>query len=167
MQSIKFMSLIVICATSCLALLLPAIGVVPFPSQLSGVSNQTAGVPGPAEIGVGAGPMQHAPPAADPWGLGGGHQGVNQSGVAGVGMSGLPVSTSVPTNVSSAPSLVGTELHFGNSVAVESAAGQTAVGVGQSKYDTLGFGIWLLLVPIWFFALVVWSVTPSPRNRSK
>jgi hypothetical protein len=35
MKSIKFFSLILMCATSCLALVLPAIGVVSFPRQLT------------------------------------------------------------------------------------------------------------------------------------
>jgi hypothetical protein len=42
MKSIKFLSLILMCATSSLALILPAIGVVSFPRQLTDQSTQSA-----------------------------------------------------------------------------------------------------------------------------
>lgn len=139
MHSIKFMSLIAMCATSCLALLLPAIGVVPFPKQLSGIN--TPGVNALPNAGEMTGTQNFG----------------------GASMPGLPISTSGVPGFPSSPTLAGVELPQGPDATTTQSAGIN----GISKYDTLGFGIWLLLVPIWLLSLVVWSVTPTSTNRSK
>jgi len=169
MQSIKFMSLIVICATSCLALLLPAIGVVPFPRQLSGVHNHSLVNPGGVgEFGSVGAEQGGTTTGADPWAaIGSGNPGVNQSGVGGGTMSGLPVSTSASQNFPSSPTLAGSETQLSSNFLNSTATGLPVAEGTLSKYDTVGFGIWLLLVPIWFFALVVWSIAPSSKGRSK
>jgi hypothetical protein len=164
MQSIKFISLIVICATSCLALLLPAVGVVPFPKELSGVRSPGAdalpngvNVGGNGALSGGQSPIA-VPSMAGPWGVESGSQ-----NLAGVSVPGLPVSTTGVGGYQSSPTLAGSELPGG----VDPSGLQPRVADGISKYDSLGFGIWLLLVPIWFVSLVVWSITPTPRSRSK
>lgn len=168
MQSIKFMSLIVICATSCLALLLPAIGVVPFPSQLSGVHSHASANPGGAgEFASGVAGQGGSMPGADPWVNGGINPGLSQSGVGEGTMSGLPVSTSVSQNFSSSPTLSGSESQLPGNYLNSAATGQMGAEGALSRYDTVGFGIWLLLVPIWLMALVVWSIAPSSKGRSK
>ncbi|MCU0721264.1 MAG: hypothetical protein MUC83_16245 [Pirellula sp.] len=158
MQSIKFISLIVICATSCLALILPAVGVVPFPRELSGA-------PAPASNALpisdpflnNGGVSNPASPNASPWG-----GGVANQNIAGVSLPGMPVSTTGGPGYQSSPTLAGSELPIAGDM-----SGSPSTAGGISKYDSLGFGIWLLLVPIWFVSLVVWSITPTPKSRTK
>ena len=158
MQSIKFISLIVICATSCLALILPAVGVVPFPKELSGApAHAASALPASDPSFNNGGVPNSSAPIADPWGGGGGNQ-----NIAGVSVPGLPVSTTGGAGYQSSPTLAGSEIPFGG----DSGTQPVAAG-GKSKYDSLGFGIWLLLVPIWLVSLVVWSITPTSKNRSK
>jgi hypothetical protein len=159
MQSIKFISLIVICATSCLALILPAVGVVPFPKELSGVRSPGAdALPSGAiinENGANAGAQNSS---LGTWGAE-----VAGQNLAGVSVPGLPVSTTGVGGYQSSPTLAGSELPG----EVDPSGLQPGVADGISKYDSLGFGIWLLLVPIWLASLAVWSITPTPKSRSK
>lgn len=155
MQSIKFISLIVICATSCLALILPAVGVVPFPRELSGVRSPSQNaMPNAANVGENGADTG----GLGPWGVE--FAGQNPAGVSGAG---LPVSTTGISGYQSSPTLAGSEPPPGLDLSVVQAG--TLDGV--SNYDSLGFGIWLLLVPIWLGALAVWSITPTPKSRSK
>lgn len=144
MQSIKFISLIVMCATSCLALLLPAVGVVPFPKQLSGINT----------------PLPPTNPSTiDAFG--------NQNPTANT-MPGLPISASNVAGLPVSPTLSSSNFAGGDAIQGTGNAIPPSTGIEiVSKYDTLGFGIWLLLVPIWIVSLVVWSVTPTPKSRSK
>ena len=171
MQSIKFISLIVICATSCLALILPAVGVVPFPKQLSGVNSQGVTVSAngvdaggrsaltATDPSIGSGGLFNSTaPNAAPWSGGAGNQ-----NLAGISVSGMPVSTTGVSGYQSSPTLAGTDSQVG----IDLSGSQSATVGGLSKYDSLGFGIWLLLVPIWLVSLMVWSLTPTPQSRSK
>lgn len=159
MQSIKFISLIVICATSCLALILPAVGVVPFPKELSGAGSPTANpLANGADVnGNGALPASQTP-GSSPWGV----ETAGQT-ISGSSVPGLPVSMNGLGGFQSSPTLVGSEQATG----VDQSGLQTAVANGISRYDSLGFGIWLLLVPIWLASLAVWSITPTPKSRAK
>lgn len=144
MQSIKFISLIVMCATSCLALLLPAVGVVPFPKQLSGINTQLP-------------PTNPSPNGA-----------FSNQNASSNPMPGLPISAPNVTGLPVSPTL--SSSNFGGLDPTQGTGTTISPSTGieiVSKYDTLGFGIWLLLVPIWIVSLVVWSVTPTPKNRSK
>lgn len=170
MQSIKFISLIVLCATSSMALFLPAIGVVPFPRHLSGKPSQN-GMRSDAAIssdaweqqnlqgggtGMGMDPArsQFDQPHLDPWGNPITHQ---QNGMGT--MPGMPVST---TN---SPALASALTHPDlSSQQIQDGAVATS---GTTTYDSVGFGIWLLLVPVWLGALAVWSITPTSTRRSK
>lgn len=157
MQSIKFISLIVICATSCLALILPAAGVVPFPRELSGAHTHVGSDLRPTDPSMSGGGVPNGANAA-PWGSGAGNQ-----NIAGVSVTGLPVSTTGVSGFQSSPTLAGSELQVGGDLPGSQSA---AVG-GGSNYNSLGFGIWLLLAPIWLVSLVIWSITPTSKNRSK
>lgn len=159
MQSIKFISLIVICATSCLALILPAVGVVPFPRELSGAGSPVANSsPNGADVNGNGALSASQAPGSGPWGVGMAGQNLSGSSVPG-----LPVSMNALGGFQSSPTLAGSEQATG----ADQSGLQTVVANGVSKYDSLGFGIWLLLVPIWLASLAVWSITPTPKSRSK
>ncbi|XZE21137.1 hypothetical protein SH449x_001034 [Pirellulaceae bacterium SH449] len=168
MQSIKFISLIVLCATSSMALFLPAIGVVPFPRHLSGNPSQN-GMRSDAAMssnaweqqnmqgaGMGMDPArsQFDQPPLDPWG----NPLTQQQNGMGT-MPGMPVSTTNSPALASAlthPDLGPQQIQDG-----------TMTTSGATTYDSVGFGIWLLLVPVWLGALAVWSITPTSTRRSK
>ncbi|MFN7877772.1 MAG: hypothetical protein ACK5PB_20805 [Pirellula sp.] len=159
MQSIKFISLIIICATSCLALILPAVGVVPFPRELSGAGSPAANsLPNGADVTGNGALSASQTPGSGPWGVEMGSQ--NHSGGS---VPGLPVSINGLGGFQSSPTLAGTEQPTG----ADQSSLQAVVEHGISKYDSLGFGIWLLLVPIWLASLLVWSITPTPKSRAK
>lgn len=159
MQSIKFISLIVICATSCLALILPAVGVVPFPRELSGVRSPAANSsPNGADVTGNGAYSASQNSGSGPWGVEMGSQ--NHSGGS---VAGLPVSMNGLGGFQSSPTLAGSEPTTGT----DQSGLHAVVENGISKYDSLGFGIWLLLVPIWLASLLVWSITPTPKSRAK
>lgn len=168
MQSIKFISLIILCATSSMALFLPAIGVVPFPRHLSGNLSQN-GMRSDAAMSSDAsvqqnrqdGPMgsdlarsQLDQPHLDPWGSPITHQ---QKGIGTI--PGMPVSTTNSPALANAlthPDLSSQQIQYG-----------TMATSGATTYNSVGFGIWLLLIPVWLGALAVWSITPTSTKRSK
>lgn len=159
MQSIKFISLIIICATSCLALILPAVGVVPFPRELSGARSPSAdSLPNGSDVTANGALSASQTPGSGPWGV----ETAGQS-LSGSTLPGLPVSMNGVGGFQSSPTLAGSE----QSTGVDRSGLKTVVANGISKYDSLGFGIWLLLVPIWVASLLVWSITPTPKSRAK
>ena len=143
-KNMKFTGLILICASSCLALILPAIGVVQFPkSQHSAygmmatdlsrsVPIMTQNIPGPAQYNMPANPQRDVLP-----------------------YSMLPNTTSIPTSPfpSSAlppPSITQTEL----------PPGIVAAPTGNKS----AMGIWLLLGPVCLLGLALWTLSPNPSG---
>lgn len=149
MKSMKFASLILLCATSSLGLILPAIGVVSFPQQLIRQSDlqQTSMTPGQAPItpGVwqpaqGSAPVPFAP-----------HGTSNQGG--------LPITTNLPAASSSSPP----------SLDPQSLTQPTALSLNMQgdEPNKIGTGLWLLLGPIWIASLIMWTIAPGPKTNKK
>jgi hypothetical protein len=149
MKSMKFASLILLCATSSLALILPALGVVSFPQQLIRESDlqPTSMTTGPEPIPPGSWqPAQGSAPA--PFGA---------QGIAGQG--GLPIATnfppaSAPSPPSLDPSGFAQPTHQAGSIPGE-------------ETNKIGTGLWLLLGPIWIASLIMWTIAPGPKANKK
>ena len=150
MKSMKFASLILLCATSSLALVLPALGVVSFPQQLIKNSDlpSTTSVPGPE-----GGPTGGWQPA----------------------QGGLPIATgfansSLPPSATTAPpsfpsqSLVPPSLD--PRALNDPTLQQNSVGVEEHP-SKVGTGLWLLLGPIWLASLCMWTIAPGPKTGKK
>lgn len=149
MKSMKFASLILLCATSSLALILPALGVVSFPQQLirqsdlQPTSMTTGTESGPSGVWQ---PAQGSAPA--PFGT---HGTSNQGG--------LPIATTLPPASSSSPP----SLDPSGFNPTPNLAG-TMPGEEPNK---LGTGLWLLLGPVWIASLVMWTIAPGPKTNQK
>ena len=144
----KFTGLILICATSCLALILPAIGVVQFPksrdSQASTVSlPPTQAFPITTQSGLGAAPTnqswsQTLPPNGQPT---------------------SPFAATLPGSPNSqAPITAQSPMD---------AAGQwngAPQGDGTSSTTKFGMGLWLLLAPVCLIGLAMWTFSPNPSG---
>lgn len=141
----KFTGLVLICATSCLALILPAIGVVHFPkAQLSATSDSisassTASVPVTARI------APNPIPISTPWTQATPQQEIKPS-LNGMPNSPFPGSTFPPA------ALPQPELTHRAPLAPDAA-------IPSNK---LGMGIWLLLAPVCLIGLAMWSFSPNP-----
>jgi hypothetical protein len=171
----KFWGLILICASSSLALLLPAIGVVKFPMQPHpgvgaesttgpSMTSTTNGMPNgqmPNALGI-----QPLGDAADPR---------NAGTWAGNGIAALPPpagpanreSRTVPV---SAPLPPGAAVPNGNPLGMASDPPSLALGTlpfTQVPTQTVGLGVWLLLGPLMLVGLAMWTLAPAPRATSK
>ena len=143
----KFTGLILICASSCLALILPAIGVVQFPSEVRSAKQLPVSV--------------NLPPAS------------SQQPEA---LTAAPASNGtgwVPANPSTMPSgqLPNAASPFPRSLQPQDSAQPSPtdqVGlVEKSSTSKLGMGVWLLLGPIILIGLVLWTFSPNPSPVGK
>ena len=157
----KFTGLILICATSCLALILPAIGVVQFPKtseSLSAASSlaSSPSLPVSTQSGMGSSPTnlpwtQSIPP--------------NSQQASPFQSYTLPPSLMPPSLM---PPNAAPQTPLINQAAME-AAGQFNGGVPQldgtlKSGGKLGMGVWLMLVPICLIGLAMWTFAPNPSG---
>ena len=152
----KFTGLILICATSCLALILPAIGVVHFPKTLESTSRPSGlalsqGFPVMAQSVLGSTPTnqpwtQELPFASQP-----------NSPFPG---SALPPSSRLPPNPTSMPPFTSpTPMDAtGQMQGAQNADGTTA------NDNKLGLGLWLFLAPVCLVGLAMWTFSPNPSG---
>jgi hypothetical protein len=155
-KNMKFTGLILICATSCLALILPAIGVVQFPKNPESTFGPSSlspsqGFPVMAQTGLGTTPTnqpwtQELPFASQP-----------NSPFPG---SVLPPSSRLPTNPTTPPPFT--------SPTPKDAAGQMQgaqnTDVNTASNNKLGLGLWLLLAPVCLVGLAMWTFSPNPSG---
>lgn len=149
MKSVKFLSLILMCATSSLALILPAIGVVSFPRQLIDPSAshtlQTTSLQPVNAIpqnGVAILPGGSWPPPGSN----------NTPGLPGPG--GFPISAPAPNMDGFPPSLT------------TNSSSESGGQLPTTTVNKMGMGLWLVLLSTWLLALFVWGIAPSPTpNR--
>ncbi len=154
----KFTGLILICASSCLALILPAIGVVHFPKTIPPQSSlmQTS-------------TFTTSTPTSTP---------VSAPNSGGLPQSNFPNSphwtqTSspsdfLPNTLNSAPSPFPAQQ---SSTATPAAPIQLAtpnLSNGSSPAgQKFGMGVWLLLAPICLIGLAMWTFSPNPSGGKK
>ena len=160
----KFTGLILICATSCLALILPAIGVVHFPKtseSLSAASSiaSSQGLPVSTQSGMGFSPTnlpwsQVLPPSSQ--------QALPPSSqqASPFQASTMPPSLMPPGPTSQPPM---------TSQAAMDAAGQFNGSAPQldgtaNSGGKLGMGVWLMLVPVCLIGLAMWTFAPNPSG---
>ena len=137
----KFTGLILICASSCLALILPAFGVVHFPK-----SSVTAKNPPGAAVSTNSG----LPPASSfPNAFQGGN--TQSANLAGSFSEILP-GANLPSRESPfPPSLSG---NSENQIANNS----------NRTFSKFGLGVWLLLGPVCLIGLGMWSFSRNPSS---
>ncbi len=157
----KFTGLILICATSCLALILPAIGVVHFPKNGSSTPSATTLAPSQS-FPVMAQSTLGSPPATQPWTQDLPPASQPNSPFPGSALPnlGLPPSPGSPPNPTSLPP-------FTNLTPMDATGQlqgvQNADGTNAST-NKLGMGIWLLLAPVCLIGLAMWSLSPNPSG---
>ena len=144
----KFTGLILICASSCLALVLPAIGFVSFPKL-----NQTTHTTTKASGGIPASfpsVVQNIPgPYANnaPW------------------FQSTPQQDFLPNSNNETNSL------FPAAILPPGYAIQTQLAAPSPSFpeastgNILGIGIWLLLVPVCLIGLTMWTFSPNPTGQ--
>ena len=145
----KFTGLILICATSCLALILPAIGVVQFPKSLPpGIGTHAADLPGTVPVMT-----QNAL----------GYDSNNVAWTTTYRQRDLP-----PYAVSSNPK--GMQASPFPSAAFPSTTqtglpNQAMPGIDVTPSgNKLAMGIWLLLGPVCLLGLALWTLSPNPSG---
>ena len=141
----KFTGLILICATSCLALILPAIGVVHFPKARLAASPDSVAGSSTVSFHI---TTQNAPgPSSNnlPWTPATSQQEINPS-LYGMPNSPFPGSPLPPAALPQPQSTDPATL---------------AVDATITSHK-LGLGIWLLLAPICLIGLAMWSFSPNP-----
>ncbi len=149
----KFTGLILICASSCLALILPAIGVVQFPKiqQAMPDSAVTGSLPGSFPVTTQNPPI--GSPNSPSW-----TQAPSQReflpNTNSMPASPFPAPAPFPVAASSPPSLAQPSVANPINTAIESKAN------GQK----LGMGIWLLLAPVCLIGLAMWTFSPNPSG---
>ena len=143
----KFTGLILICASSCLALILPAIGVVQFPSEVRSAKQLPVSVNLPPASSQQPEALTAAP-ASNGTGWVPANPSTMQSGQLPNAASPFP--PPLQPQVSAQPSPTD---HMGL--------------VEKSSTSKLGMGVWLLLGPIILIGLVLWTFSPNPSPVGK
>lgn len=171
----KFWGLILICASSSLSLLLPALGLVKFPMQPHPVGDATSAqwpnvppnlnTPSDGRIpnALGAQPtgMSNDPRNAGPWA---------GNGIAALPSPSGPAPRESPTLPVSAPLLPRALGPNGSPANVASDPPSLALGklpFTQVPTQKVGLGIWLLLGPLMLLGLAIWTLSPGPRATNK
>jgi hypothetical protein len=135
----KFTGLILICASSVLALLLPAIGVVKFPMANSAAMLNKQSDPGTPSV------------SGSPSGL-------------PVSVPGLPVS--VPGLPESARGLPPTMAPQGGVTPDLSSQEPSLIGSSWTT-QKLGLGVWVFLAPVMLLGLGLWTFAPNRRGLGR
>ena len=137
----KFTGLILICASSCLALILPAFGVVHFPKSSFTAKNPTGTA---VSTNSGLPPASSFPNAFQ----GGNTQSANLAG----SFSEILPGASLPSRESPFP---------------PSLSGNSESQIASNSNRTLskfGMGVWLLLGPVCLIGLGMWSFSRNPSS---
>ena len=147
----KFTGLILICASSCLALILPAIGAIQFPklNQTTHPTRATGGIPASFPFDVQNIPAHN--PNNPSWG-----QPASQRDF-------LPNSNNI-TN-SPFPSAIFPSGSPTQTPLAAPVAPATPVADAAPDGNKLGMGIWLLLAPVCLVGLAMWTFSPNPTGR--
>jgi len=143
----KFTGLILICASSCLALILPAIGVVQFPKAPRSASQLPVSLNLPS-----ASPQQPQALITAP--------ASNGTGWVPASPPTMPLGQLPNAASPFPPSLQPQDL------AQPSPTDQVGL-VEKSTSSKLGVGIWLLLGPICLIGLALWTFSPNPSPVGK
>ena len=143
----KFIGLILICASSCLALILPAIGVVQFPSEVRSAKQLPISLNLPSES-----PQQPQALVAAPASNGTGWEPATPS---------IMPPGQLPNAASPFPPPPQPQVS-----AQPSPTDQVEL-VEKSSTSKLGMGVWLLLGPICLIGLALWSLSPNPSPVGK
>ena len=153
----KFTGLILICASSCLALILPAIGVVQFPSFVRSAAQLPTAQLTAAQLPVShnltsATPQQPQALFALPASSGTGWEPANSSvrQAEGLPNAASPFPPSLQPQFSSLPTPT-----------------DQATMVEKSPASKLGMGVWLLLGPVCLLGLALWTFSPNPSAGKK
>jgi len=146
----KFAGLILICASSSLALLLPALGVVKFPLQSNPSSSNASWTTSPQASPSPPGAVVSSEP-----------QGTLVGSLLG---SNLPLP---PGNLQSGSSTPSTTL--GANTDPRSSMDPPSIGLGKIPFtqiasQKLGLGVWLSLGPVMLLGLGIWTLAPAPRK---
>lgn len=141
----KFTGLILICATSCLALILPAIGVVHFPKAHLAATSGSISVSSTVSFPVMMQNTLNAIPSSSPWTQATPQQNIKPS-LQGMPNSPFPGSALLPASLPQ-PQLT-------------NPAWLAADATLSS--NKLGMEIWLLLAPVCLIGLAMWSFSPNP-----
>ena len=143
-KKMKFTGLILICASSCLALILPAIGVVQFSKSQQSIPGtmatdlprsvpiMTQNIPGSAQYNMPANPQRDVLPYSP---------NTNSTQASPFPSAAMPP-----------PSITQTDLPPGIVVA--------PIG------NKFAMGIWLLLGPVCLLGLVLWTLSPNPSGAA-
>ncbi len=143
-KNMKFTGLILICASSCLALILPAIGVVQFPKSQQSIPRSmstdlprsvpitTQNIPGSAQYSMPANAQRDVLPN-----------------------SMLPNTNSIPTSPFPSSALPSPSIPQ-----TESPPGIVVAPTGNK----FAIGIWLLLGPVCLLGLALWTLSPNPSG---
>ncbi len=141
-KSMKFAGLIIICASSCLALILPAIGVVHFPKAVRSAK--------PLPVSLLLSPQSPQQPQA----------------------LFAPPASSGTSWAPATPSVMQTELlpnpasPFPPTMRSQDSAQPTSTEeaglVEKYPASKIGIGVWLLLCPVCLIGLAIWSLSPNP-----
>ena len=165
----KFTGLILICATSCLALILPAIGVVQFPktseSRYAASSLASShGLPVSTQSGIASSPTTppwtYAMPPITHQAMPPSSQQASPFHASTLPPGSLPPGSLPPGTASQPPMTSQSQIE---------AAGQFNGGVPQlggiaNSGAKLGMSVWLMLVPVCLLGLAMWTFAPNPSG---
>lgn len=155
----KFTGLILICASSCLALILPAIGVVHFPQATpyasAGLEPPTFATSAPVSAPQSPGSIQSNVPSPSQW------------------KPAMPQRDFLPESLNSPPQQSATS-PFSSGSPEPSRGAYTPQGTETNLPPTstpagqkFGMGVWLLLAPICLIGLAMWTFSPNPSGGKK
>jgi hypothetical protein len=153
----KFTGLILMCASSCLALILPAIGVIQFP-KVDRRAHPVAHPTFPVSTGhfqpQPKSPLANPPDRMNPLGWVAANQPITHS--AGLGGQSDILPSRFPTQ-NSTPS----PTSFPVPQQGENLATPPNTPPAKNKF---GMGIWLLLGPVCLLGLMLWTFSPNPSG---
>ncbi|MCY3007376.1 MAG: hypothetical protein NTV29_15540 [Planctomycetota bacterium] len=165
----KFIGLILMCAASSMALLLPAMGVVKFPVLDNGIATELA----PASLAP-ASASSGTPSQTMPGNLTGQLTGLPTGSLSGNLPGNLLGQTSAAGSSdpqTTAGLLAAAQVSGQNDPAADLADSQSPnrQWLGKLPFtdiptQRLGLGVWLLLVPILFLGLGLWTFGSSPKS---
>ena len=151
LKTMKFTGLILICASSCLALILPAIGVVHFPKRVLPQSSETQSSTFPTSTPVstpnGGGSPQSNFPNSTQW------------------TQASPQRDFLPNSINAIQSPFPAQ----QSTAATPAAPMEPATLNLSdgsppESQKFGMGVWLLLAPVCLIGLAMWTFSPNPSG---
>jgi hypothetical protein len=154
----KFTGLILICASSCLALILPAIGAVQFPKTMQPRSSviQAPNFPSSTLTSTQLSPQKNEGfsqsnlPNSPQW---------TQTSPQQDFLPGSLNSTSSPFPTQQSPALT-------TPAPLQEAVPNLSEG-NTPSVQKFGMGVWLLLAPVCLIGLAMWTFSPNPTDAKK